>query len=197
MNTHFDAHFQKNIVTIHPGEFYSSNEDIFIATVLGSCISIALFDSKNLLGGINHFMLPCSSESSKLAQEDLGRYGNFAIELLINDMLKKGAKRENLQAKIFGGSNVLETNGYYPNMTGFNNISFALNYLQTENIPILANDTGGIFPRKIYFHPLTSKVLLSRVQKSAMTLEEIKRREALYHESLKTIQNKAGDITWF
>ncbi len=197
MNNHFDSHFQKSVVTILPGEYFSTSDDVFISTVLGSCISIALFDPHKLLGGLNHFMLPFSSKNFSITQEEQGRYGDFAIELLINDMLKKGCKKENLQAKVFGGSNVLENGGFYQNKTGLNNINFALNYLETEKIPIMANDTGGIFPRKIFFDPKTSKVYLKRIQRSDIAMSEIEAREKAYRESIQKEQPKAGDITWF
>ncbi len=196
MNRHYDPHFQKDIVTIHPGEYYSTDEDIYIATVLGSCISIALFDMTIHLGGLNHFMLPKSGRE-EVPTEDEGRFGNFAVELLINDLLKKGAKHENLRAKVFGGGNVLETSSTKMSMTGINNINFALSYLETERIPIVVNDTGGIFPRKIYFHPQTSKVYLKRIQKSGCPVEEIKQREEQYQANLQQAKASAGDITWF
>ena len=196
MNRHYDPHFQKDIVTIHPGEYYSTDEDIYIATVLGSCISIALFDMTIHLGGLNHFMLPKSGRED-IPSEDEGRFGNFAVELLINDLLKKGAKHENLRAKVFGGGNVLESSSPKMNMTGINNINFALSYLETERIPIMVNDTGGIFPRKIYFHPQTSKVYLKRIQKSGCPVDEIKQREEKYQAHLQQAKASAGDITWF
>ena len=197
MNRHFDPHFQKDIITIHPGEFYSSREDIYIATVLGSCISIALYDTRNKFGGLNHFMLPKSSKTEPLSSKDEGLFGNYAIELLINDMLKNGARHEDLVAKVFGGGNVLETNSPQLNMTGLNNINFTLSFLETEKIPIMVNDTGGIFPRKIYFHPLTSKVYLKRIQRSGYSLEQIKQREENYQKQLQLAEAAAGDITWF
>jgi chemotaxis protein CheD len=196
MNTHIDTHFQKKIITIHPGEYYSCFDDVYIATVLGSCISIALFDPKIKLGGLNHFMLP-TSKREFLSPEDEGRFGNYAVELLLNDLFSKGAKKKNLIAKIFGGGNVLDTATSSPNMTGINNINFAVTFLETERIPIVVNDTGGIFPRKIYFHPQTAKVYLKRIQKMGMSLEQIKQQEDAYQEKLKKFQEKAGDITWF
>ena len=196
MNRHYDPHFQKDIVTIHPGEYYSTEEDIYIATVLGSCISIALFDMTIHLGGLNHFMLPKSGREEVPTDDEL-RFGNFAVELLINDLLKKGAKHENLRAKVFGGGNVLETSSTKMSMTGINNINFALSYLETERIPIVVNDTGGIFPRKIYFHPQTSKVYLKRIQKSGCPVDQIKQREEQYQANLQQAKASAGDITWF
>ena len=197
MNKHFDPHFQKDIVTIHPGEFFTSKDDIYIATVLGSCISVALYDIKLGFGGMNHFMLPKSNREEPLSSEDEGRFGNYAMELLINDMISNGSFKQNLRAKVFGGGNVLDAGSSQMNMTGINNINFALNFLKTENIPIIVNDTGGIFPRKIYFSPLTSKVYLKRIQKSGQSVEEIKRRELEYKLQLQQKKEEAGDIVWF
>lgn len=197
MNKHFDTHFNKQIITILPGEFYSTDKPVLISTILGSCISIALYDIELHLGGLNHFMLPSSSRTKEISFEEQGRYGDFAIELLLNDMFKKGSKKANLKAKIFGGSNVLNDGGYHQNRTGLNNISFALEYLTTENIPILANDMGGIFPRKIFYDPQTSKIFLKRIQRSDITLNEINRRESAYKEEMQEKQTLTGDITWF
>ncbi|MBO4438626.1 MAG: chemotaxis protein CheD [Spirochaetaceae bacterium] len=197
MNTHFDSHFNKQIITILPGEFYSTDKPVLISTVLGSCISIALYDPDLKLGGLNHFMLPTTNRTQEISIEEQGRYGDFAMELLLNDMFKKGAKKENLKAKVFGGGNVLDDGGFHKNRTGLNNISFALEYLQTENIPIIANDTGGIFPRKIFYDPQTSKIFLKRIQRSDLTLKEISTREAAYKEEIQQQETKAGSITWF
>ena len=130
MNKHYDPHFQKDIITIHPGEYYTSKEDIYIATVLGSCISVALYDIKLGFGGMNHFMLPKSSRDEPLSSEDEGRFGNYAMELLINDMINNGSSKQSLRAKVFGGGNVLDAGNSQMNMTGINNINFALNYLK-------------------------------------------------------------------
>jgi chemotaxis protein CheD len=197
MNKHFDPHFQKDIVTIHPGEFFTSKDDIYIATVLGSCISVALYDIKLGFGGMNHFMLPKSNREEPLSSEDEGRFGNYAMELLINDMINNGSFKQNLRAKVFGGGNVLDAGSSQMNMTGINNINFALKFIKTENIPIIVNDTGGIFPRKIYFSPLTSKVYLKRIQKRGQSVEEIKRRELEYKLQLQKKKEEAGDIIWF
>ena len=197
MNTHFDSHFNKQIITILPGEFYSTDKPVLISTVLGSCISIAFYDPEIKLGGLNHFMLPTTNRTQEISVEEQGRYGDFAMELLLNDMFKKGAKKENLKAKVFGGGNVLDDGGFHKNRTGLNNISFALDYLQTENIPIIANDTGGIFPRKIFYDPQTSKIYLKRIQRSDLTLKEINTREAAYKKEMQKEQTQAGDITWF
>ncbi len=200
MNKYFDSHFNKNIVTIHPGEFYATFDDVFIATVLGSCISIVLIDPSVGLGGMNHFMLPYFSNTrneSEANPAELGRFGDFAIELLINDMLKKGATRKRLQAKVFGGGNVLAGGQCDTNKTGENNISFALQYLETERIPIIGNDIGGLLPRKIYFNPVTAKVYLKRIQLRGQALDTIASREKAYQKTLSKKESAVGDITWF
>ena len=197
MNKHYDPHFKKDIITIHPGEYYTSKEDIYIATVLGSCISVALYDIKESFGGMNHFMLPKSSRDDTLSSADEGRFVNFAIELLINDMIKSGSIKKNLRAKVFGGGNVLDGGNSQLNTTGINNINFALDYLKQEGIPVIVNDTGGIFPRKIFFNPLTSKVYLKRIQKRGHSVEQIKQRELEYKLQLQEKKAETGDIIWF
>jgi len=194
VNRYFSGRFQRDICVIYPGEMFVSNEDIFIGTVLGSCISIALFDEKQGLGGLNHFMLP--SGSLKSDDEDVGRYGDYAIELLINDMMKKGAKKESLIAKVFGGGAVLKTGSESINKTGENNIQFALSFLETEKIPIVSRDVGGDHPRKIFFHPQTSKVYLKRIIKQASAIEELQTREAAYRKNMKN-SLYSGDVILF
>ena len=198
MNRHFDSHFQKDIITILPGDLYVSSEDIFISTVLGSCISIAFFDKENGIGGLNHFMLPRTSKMMESNQDEAGRYGEFAMELLINEMIAKGAERKNIQAKIFGGGNILaDSNSNNKNMTGINNINFALNFLKNENINIAANDTGGMYARKIYFNPPTEKVYLKYIQKSSVsmeTMEIINQREKEYIIRMENEKGKTDNI---
>ncbi len=197
MNRYFDIHFNSNIVTIHPGEYYSTNEDVYISTVLGSCVSIAFFDSEAGLGGLNHFMLPSSSESGGMSERDAGVFGDYAMELLLNEMYKKGAKKSRLSAKVFGGGNVINSGSRPVCMTGINNVNFALGFLDREKIPVLAQDVGGIFPRKIFVHPLTKKVYLKRIQNSQTSLAEVRKREAEYAQLLKEEQAKRTDVVWF
>ena len=125
---YFDHHFQFNAVKVLPGEYFVSGENIVIMTVLGSCIAACLWDSRARVGGMNHFMLP-ESDSTDVS----GRYGSYAMELLINEMLKLGARRETMQAKIFGGGQVMAN--FTTMNVGERNTSFVVNYLQTERIP--------------------------------------------------------------
>ena len=139
-----------------PGEYFVSGENIVIMTVLGSCIAACLWDSRARVGGMNHFMLPESD-----ATDVSGRYGSYAMELLINEMLKLGARRETMQAKIFGGGQVMAN--FTTMNVGERNTSFVVNYLQTERIPIVSEDVLDIYPRKVVFFPATGKAMVKRL----------------------------------
>lgn len=151
-----DHHFQHNAVKVLPGEYFVSDESLVIMTVLGSCIAACLWDSKARIGGMNHFMLPDGD-----ATDVSGRYGSYAMELLINEMLKLGARRETLQAKIFGGAQVMHN--FTTMNVGERNTKFVMNYLQTERIPIVSEDVLDIYPRKVVFFPITGKAMVKRL----------------------------------
>ena len=153
---YFDHHFQFNAVKVLPGEYFVSGENIVIMTVLGSCIASCLWDSRARVRGMNHFMLP-ESDSTDVS----GRYGSYAMELLINEMLKLGARRETMQAKIFGGGQVMAN--FTTMNVGERNTSFVVNYLQTERIPIVSEDVLDIYPRKVVFFPATGKAMVKRL----------------------------------
>jgi len=152
----FDPHFQQNAVKILPGEYFVSDKEIIIMTVLGSCIAACLWDSRMQIGGMNHFMLPEGD-----ALDVSGRYGSYAMELLINEMQKMGARRETMQAKIFGGAQVMH--GFTTMNVGERNTQFVINYLRTEHIPIVSDDVLDIYPRKVVFFPVTGKAMVKRL----------------------------------
>ena len=120
---YLDHHFQHNAVKVLPGEYFVGDENMIIMTVLGSCIAACLWDSRAHVGGMNHFMLPDGDVA-----DASGRYGSYAMELLINEMLKLGARRETMQAKIFGGAQVMHN--FTTMNVGERNTNFVLNYLQ-------------------------------------------------------------------
>ncbi|MFN7857931.1 MAG: chemoreceptor glutamine deamidase CheD [Acidovorax sp.] len=151
-----DHHFQHNAVKVLPGEYFVADENMVIMTVLGSCIAACLWDSRVRVGGMNHFMLP----DGDLADAS-GRYGSYAMELLINEMLKLGARRETMQAKIFGGAQVMAN--FTTMNVGERNTNFVLNYLNTERIPIVSDDVLDIYPRKVVFFPVTGRAMVKRL----------------------------------
>lgn len=195
MHRHFDRKFDRDVAVIHPGEYLATDEDIIISTVLGSCIAVALYDPTRHIGGLNHFMLPGELHNQNVLLDDSGRYGMFAMELLINDLLKQGSNKRNLIAKVFGGGHVLNTAvGKIPE----GNITFAMEFLETENIPIASSDVGGTDARKIFFFVKTSRVLLKRFggQKAA----PIEREEKAYLSRIKKPVQPAApadDVTFF
>lgn len=154
-----DHHFQYDAVKVLPGEYFVSGDDLIIMTVLGSCISACIWDPKIRAGGMNHFMLPDGDSA-----DGFGRYGSYAMELLINEMLKKGARRETMQAKVFGGAQVMA--GFTSMNVGERNTKFVLDYLATERIPVVSQDVLDIHPRKVCFFPVTGKVLVKRLAHS-------------------------------
>jgi chemotaxis protein CheD len=154
-----DHHFQYDAVKVLPGEYFVSSEEIVVMTVLGSCIAACLWDGRARIGGMNHFMLPDGDTG-----DGSGRYGSFAMELLINEMLKLGARRETIQAKIFGGAQVMA--GFTTMNVGERNTQFVQDYLSTERIPIVSQDVLDIHPRKVCFFPVTGKALVKRLAHS-------------------------------
>jgi chemotaxis protein CheD len=154
-----DNHFQYDAVKVLPGEYFVSGEELVIMTVLGSCISACIWDGRVRAGGMNHFMLPDGD-----SVDGFGRYGSYAMELLINEMLKKGARRESMQAKVFGGAAVMA--GFTTMNVGERNTKFVLDYLATERIPVVSQDVLDIHPRKVCFFPVTGKALVKRLAHS-------------------------------
>jgi len=192
MFSHTISRFDQSLVTIHPGEYFVSAEDIIISTVLGSCISVSMFDKARCFGGINHFMLPGDLEDKDVEKSRNAKYGMFAIELLYNDMLKGGSRKADIVAKVFGGGSVLRI-GTGPTKIPKGNIDFAFAYLEKENIPVVASDTGGNLPRKIFFFVRTGKVLLKRI--SGSVIEQVKIEEEAYLRKIRDY--KEGPIIMF
>ena len=153
----YDAHFKNDAVKILPGEYFVDDEDILIMTTLGSCIAACLWDRNAQVGGMNHFMLPDGAGNGL----DSGRYGSYAMELLINELMKRGASRLTMEAKVFGGGAVIS--GMNTINVGERNTRFVTDYLQTERIPIVSRDVMDIYPRKVCFLPASGKAMVKRL----------------------------------
>ena len=150
----YDAHFQNEAVKVLPGEFYVDTEDLLVMTTLGSCIAACLYDRQARIGGMNHFMLPGGAADS-------GRYGSYAMELLINEMMKRGASRLTMEAKVFGGGAVIS--GMNSLNVGERNTQFVMEYLATERIPVVSKDVMDVYPRKVCFLPASGKAMVKRL----------------------------------
>ncbi len=165
---------------ILPGEYYVTVSQELVTTVLGSCVSACIRDSNTGIGGMNHFLLPLNkgeSWSSTEVASLANRYGNFAMEHMINDILKQGGRKNNLEVKLFGGSKIINS------MTdvGDSNIRFVRNYLKTEELRVVAEDLGGINPRKVMYFPGSGKVMVKKIRD--LHNDTIIKRESDYIES--------------
>ncbi len=191
---YWDKTNDKYAAKILPGEVYVTAEDEVITTVLGSCVSACVRDPIFKVGGMNHFMLPLSSGTGSW-DSDGGlstRYGNYAMELLINEILKHGGSRKNLEVKIFGGGQVLSKT--MSSNVGERNIRFVEEYLHLEGLKLVAKDVGDIYPRKVVFHPHTGLVRVKKLRN--MHNRTVAERESAY---MKTIDQQpvAGEIDLF
>lgn len=176
-----DQHFKFNAAKVLPGEYYVSNEDVVIMTVLGSCIAACIWDSRLRIGGMNHFMLPEGGADTS------GRYGSYAMELLINQLVKMGSSREYMQAKVFGGGAVIS--GFTTMNVGERNTKFVMDYLATERIPVVSKDVLDIYPRKVVFFPVTGKAMVKRLAHAHPETLESQERQGL---ATKVVQSTSG-----
>ncbi|GAB4479161.1 MAG: chemoreceptor glutamine deamidase CheD [Burkholderiaceae bacterium] len=162
----FEREFDRYGVKVLPGEYFVSAQDIVISTVLGSCVAVCLWERERRFGGMNHFMLPGDGGDDRTGLA--GRYGLFAMEQLINEVIKRGGRKANLEAKVFGGGAVL------PGMTTVNvgerNVRFVEQFLRTEGIPIAARDLLDVHPRRVVFFPQTGRALCKKLVRAEASL---------------------------
>ena len=196
VNRYYDKTHDTWAAKILPGEFYVTSHGEMIATVLGSCISACVRDVKLGIGGMNHFMLPEQSEHSTVqwgsdANSAATRYGNYAMEHLLNTLYGLGARKQNLEVKLFGGGQVLA------NMTdiGQRNILFVYDYLRQEGLPIKVADVGDIFSRKVLFFPDTGSVKVRRI--TTTRNDTIVTREQGYMKDITQHKDDSSDIELF
>ncbi|MFP4474400.1 MAG: chemotaxis protein CheD [Desulfatibacillaceae bacterium] len=195
MRRFYSRKLRRHVVMLRAGEYFVSTKGEVLFTLLGSCIATCLYDAERKIGGMNHFLLPGMVHPEDIFTSEVGRYGMYAMELLIGELIKNGARREYLQAKVFGGGNVLRFRTSDGDVTG-SNIRFASKFLELEGIPPLCQDVGGNKGRKLLFFSDTAKVLLKRfdVEKDPETINEendYKRRV------FKTRQDKKGSVILF
>ncbi|MVF13205.1 chemoreceptor glutamine deamidase CheD [Ketobacter sp. MCCC 1A13808] len=197
VNRYWDKRHKCFVAKILPGEFYVTAQNEAIATVLGSCVSACVWDEEVGIGGMNHFMLPLTDKDvhsitwgTRLVPGEATRYGNYAMEHMINEILNNGGRRGALKAKVFGGGKIIA------NMSdvGLRNAEFVLDYLHTERIPLLADSLGDNYPRKVMFIPASGKAYMRKLK--SMHNDTILSRESNYGN---TILSKPvdGDIELF
>lgn len=191
-NVYYDRTFDRDAAKILPGEYYYTGKDMLIVTVLGSCVSACIRDRVTGVGGMNHFMLPDGGGDADSPISASARYGTYAMEILINDLLKAGARRENLEAKVFGGGNVLS--GFTSINVGERNAQFVRNFLKVENIRIVAEDLNDVHPRKVYYFPRNGKVLVKKLRQ--LNNNTLANREQDYANRLQS-GGVSGDVELF
>ncbi|MGZ5179088.1 MAG: chemoreceptor glutamine deamidase CheD [Ramlibacter sp.] len=182
----WDPAFGCASVKILPGEFYVHDQDVAITTTLGSCVAACLHDRTAGIGGMNHFMLPDAGDASAG-----GRFGAFAMELLINELLKRGARRNALEAKVFGGGQVMKS--LAGTLIGEKNVSFVQQFLASERIPLVGSDVLEVFPRKVCMFPRSGRVLCRRLP--AAQVGQTEAQEAQYRAQLG--RQRGGDVELF
>ena len=169
---YFERDFATHAVKVLPGEYFATADATAISTLLGSCVSVCLFDRDRGVGGMNHFMLPkvllrenatrCAAPYAPPCPNPCSaRYGACAMKHLLERLELLGARRTNLEAKIFGGGRVMEGGVNI----GEKNASFALGYLEELGIPVVASDLGDRCPRKLFFFPAVGRVFVKRLRK--------------------------------
>lgn len=179
INRYWDRIHNCHAAKILPGEYYVTLFGELVTTVLGSCVSACVRDRILGIGGMNHFMLPHSNRVDAWGGSSAAaRYGSYAMESLINDILKNGGRRENLEVKIFGGGQVLA----HMTDVGSQNIAFVRGYIKVEGLELMAEDVGGPHPRKVVYFPDTGRVRIKKLR--SMHNDTIVRRETQYKTQL-------------
>ncbi len=193
---YWDHRFKRNTIKLLPGDFDVVHGPEMLVTVLGSCVAACIRDTKSGIGGMNHFLLPTEKKNKNATEWNdynsaATRYGDLAMEQLINKIVAMGGKRENFEAKIFGGARMFETSF---SDIGAKNIEFVTKYLKIEKIRTLSHDTAGNHARKIYYIPESGEVYLKRITNT--NNDTIKNREYKYLSEARKARTTA-DISFF
>jgi chemotaxis protein CheD len=181
VNRYYDRHWERDAVKILPGEYHVATEDVVLVTVLGSCVSACIRDTQLGIGGMNHFMLPDSGSDARGPLSESARYGAYAMEMLVNQLMKLGARRDRFEAKVFGGGNVMP--GLTQANVGERNAAFVLHFLRAERIPIAARDLLDLHARKVYYFPRTGRARVKALRE--LKNDTIMRREVEYRSRLR------------
>lgn len=189
-NFYQDRNFHCDAAKILPGEYFVTPRDMVLVTVLGSCVAACIRDTVSGVGGMNHFMLPEGGNRDLVTSS--ARYGTYAMEVLINHLLKLGAKRNRLEAKVFGGGAVMQS--LSSSNVGARNAEFVLNFLTVEKIPVVAKDLLDSYPRKVYYFPQSGRVLVKKLHR--VHNDTLFSREQAYQSRLASAKVE-GDVELF
>jgi chemotaxis protein CheD len=189
-----DQRFPHEIAAILPGEYFVSDQPMIVYTVLGSCVSACIRDPLARVGGMNHFMLPKPKEGGGDSWGESTRYGSYAMESLINDILKRGGVKNRLEVKLFGAGRIYDGNID----VGASNAEWVLEYIKAEGLTACKTDLGDVLPRKIYYFTESGRVLMKKIEK--VKNDTIAAREREYASKLqaeKSVVAAEEDVTLF
>lgn len=183
-----DPRFQVPLISLMPGEFHAGRGETGYTTLLGSCVAACIWDTEQGIGGMNHFLLPASGDIDPVQSgwNKAARYGDLAMELLINKLIVLGARRTSLAAKLFGGGAVLSGSR---SLVGARNAEFAQRYLELEKIRLAAHDLGGNVGRQIYFFPANGEAFVRKVTGGNRDLAQ---REIEFAKRLQTDEQQGS-----
>ncbi len=195
ISRYWDRQQGRSVAKLFPGEYYVSKYDEMITTVLGSCVSVCVRDPESAIGGMNHFMLPDGDARNSKSWKntlvsDETRYGNVAMEKLINMILAHGGRRELLEVKVFGGGKVLQLSSDI----GGKNVDFVKKYIAEEGFKIASEDVSGIYSRKVQYFPLSGRARIKKL--GSMQSQPLIQREINYINTLKH-KKVAGSVDIF
>ena len=188
-----DGRFPHKVAQVLPGQYFASKEPTIVYTILGSCISACINDPVAKVGGINHFMLaePQTKDGRNDSWGESARYGNYAMELLLNEIMKMGGIKKRMEVKVFGGAKLYDSS----QNVGGRNAEWIMKYLELEGFNIVKCDVGDIYPRKIYYYTETGRILMKKIMR--MRNKTILIREEEYKLSLIEKKAREDDVTLF
>lgn len=196
VHRYWDARENAVMARVQPGEFYVGRGEEIALTILGSCVSACIYLPRFRIGGMNHFMLPEGQRGDQDRWNRLDktaastRYGNFAMERLINELIKAGARRDELEVKLVGGGRMWSSH----TDVGSRNIAFVQEYLRTERLRVVASDVGGDHARRVHYHLGTGKLRVLKL--TSTSVNEVRAAEERYKATVEK-EPVGGDVELF
>ena len=182
----YDKAMDMTVVKIFSGDYFVTDKPKHVLmTILGSCVAACVRDPVANVGGMNHFLLPGTEK------DESARFGAYAMEVLINDILKKGGRKDRLEVKLFGGGNVINNSA----MIGNKNADFAIDFIKKEGLSIAKTDLKGTSPRRVHYYPDTGKVMVRKIGEKEE--KELIKEETTYEKSLVAHKKEEGDVELF
>jgi len=185
----------KTIFLIYPGEYYATTDDIYLSTIVGSCLAVCLFDSSRKIGGMVNFVVPGGTNTRFIDHSEISRIGVLNMEYLIGEMVKLGGNRKKMIAKIFGAAFLSDEPSATKELS-HDNLNFVSRYFDSEKIILGSTDLGGEFRRKLYYSPLDGKVF----RKKLLNNDEVSEFSILEEEYIQKEfreRDRSGSIFMF